>query len=103
MPPESARGAQARAPRDESATGERTDPRIVAVEPGAFDSCGSAQFLCISRAHFMRLVSSGRAPAGAKLGARRIWSRTELASWLEAGCPPLVKWQATRGQAGRRP
>lgn len=99
MLPDSARGALDRTPH-ESAAGERTDGQTVAVEPAAFDARGAAQFLGISRAHLMRLVSSGRAPAGAKLGARRIWSRAALAIWLEADCPPLVKWQAIRRAGG---
>ena len=100
MSPKGVRGAPARAPRDESAAGERTDECILAVEPAAFDARGAAQFLCISRAHLMRLVASGRAPAGVKLGTRRIFPRAELAAWLAAGCP--VRWEAIRRAEGGR-
>lgn len=102
MPRESARGALVRTPREVLAARERTDQRIVAVEPAAFDARGAAQYLGISRAHLMRLVSSGRAPAGVKLGTRRIFPRATLAAWLEAGALPVVRWQVLQRETGSR-
>jgi predicted DNA-binding transcriptional regulator AlpA len=72
------------------------------VQPAAFDARAAAAFVGVSRAHWLRLAASGRAPRGMKLGARRVWSRAELSAWIEAGAPALVRWQAMRGERGCR-
>lgn len=100
MEPEKARGAQSRTPHT-SAAGERHDRSILALDRAAIDARDAAAFVGISRAHWLRLVSCGRAPRGLKLGARRVWSTVELAAWIEAGAPPLVKWEALRERGSR--
>ena len=100
MPPECARGAHGRTPR-ESAAGERTDTHIVAVGPAAFDARAAAAFVGVnSRAHLLRLVAAGRAPRGIELGAHCVWSRVELAVWIEAGTPGIATRAARRPTGG---
>ncbi len=45
---------------------------------------------CSAR-HVYRLADAGRMPRPVKLGALVRWRRAELASWLEAGCPPTTR------------
>lgn len=101
MPTESEWGTPHRTPH-ESAACKRPDELTVAVDPAAFDARGSAAFVAVSRAHWLRLVASGRAPRGMKLGARRVWSRAELTAWIEAGAPPLARWMTMHGRGGGR-
>lgn len=63
-------------------------------EPAALSAPDAAAYVGVSRAHWLRLVASGRAPRGMKLGARRVWSRAELGRWIQAGAPALVLWLA---------
>lgn len=70
---------------------------IVSASQLAVDAPEVAKLLGISRAHWLRMVSSGRAPRGVKLGARRVWVVTELRDWLEAGAPSAARWQELHG------
>lgn len=63
--------------------------KAVEIEPVAMNACKAAAFCGVSRAHWWRLVASGRAPRGIKLGARRVWVKAVLAGWLEAGAPAV--------------
>lgn len=80
---------------DPSAAERRRGPQpssVLAVDLGT-----AASLVGVSRAHFARQVSSGRAPRGLLIGRRRVFLVEELAAWLQAGAPALVKWQALRG------
>jgi hypothetical protein len=33
-------------------------------------------------------------PRGAKIGGARLWSKSELLAWIDAGCPERSEWQA---------
>ncbi len=55
-----------------------------------------AEMLSISRAHVWKLLSSGRLPRPVRLGRSVRWSRTTLEAWMEAGAPPVDRWQGTR-------
>lgn len=39
------------------------------------------------------LVNSELAPAALRFGRKRMWRRTEILSWIDAGCPPRSKWE----------
>lgn len=65
-------------------------------QPLALDARAVAAAIGVSRAHWLRLVSSGRAPLGVKLGTSRRWARSELELWLEAGCPSFARWEEMR-------
>lgn len=54
----------------------------------------AAKYLTISRAHFYKLVKSGRAPGPIRLGGAVRWRRRELDAWVEAGAPPRTQWDA---------
>lgn len=57
-----------------------------------------AELLGISRAHVWKLLSSGRLPEPVRLGRAVRWSRTTLEAWMEAGAPPVDRWQESRSQ-----
>lgn len=61
------------------------------------------EFRC-SRRHVQAMDRDGRlGPRPVKLGRRRVWLRTEIESWLEAGAPDRLSWSALRaGKGGRR-
>jgi len=77
-------------------------PEIDPIDPAALDARAVAAFVSVSRAHWLRLVASGRAPQGVKLGARRVWSRAELRAWIDAGAPSLAKWREIRNAGGAK-
>jgi predicted DNA-binding transcriptional regulator AlpA len=51
------------------------------------DSEAAAVACSVSRAFFLSLVDSGRAPRGVRFGRRRLWTVTELKEWAAGGCP----------------
>lgn len=46
-----------------------------------------ARLLGVSPRHVIRLASEGRMPRPIRLGRSVRWSRREIISWLDAGCP----------------
>ncbi len=48
-----------------------------------------AEMLNCSTRHVYRLSDRGRMPRPVKLGGIVRWSKAELKSWLEAGCPDM--------------
>ena len=61
----------------------------------------AAWLLGISRAHFYKLLSSGRLPAPVNLGRSVRWARAELEAWIATGAPPRVQWEATKDSRKR--
>ena len=57
--------------------------RSIDCPPLAVDAKRAAELVGISRAHFLRLVASKRAPAGILLGRRRLWPVEHLRAWIE--------------------
>lgn len=47
----------------------------------------AAEMAGVSRRSWWRYVSSGKAPAAIRLGGSVRWRSSELAKWIEAGCP----------------
>ena len=75
-----------------------------ASEPLAVDAQEAARLCGVRRAHWWRLVSSGRAPAPIYLGRRAVWALdgpTGLRAWMLAGCPPRDGAAAERWRARR--
>jgi predicted DNA-binding transcriptional regulator AlpA len=68
----------------ESSTVERDDAQIVAL---LLRDSEAAAVVGVSRAHFRRLVATGRAPRPLKLGNASRWRVEELRRWVELGCP----------------
>jgi len=61
----------------------------------------AARLAGVSRATWWRLHAAAKTPAAIQLGRRRLWSRAEVVSWIEAGCPVRETWEAMRSQARR--
>ena len=64
-----------------------------AVEPLALGAADAAAALGISRDHLDSLDSQGKLPSSVRLGARKLWSRSILAAWLDEGCPDRATWE----------
>ena len=53
----------------------------------------ASELLGISRSLFYVLGSDGRlGPRSVAFGRRKLWRREELEAWVEAECPPRLKW-----------
>jgi predicted DNA-binding transcriptional regulator AlpA len=51
----------------------------------------SAEVAGVAKRSWWRYVSSGKAPAPVRLGGAVRWRRSELAEWIQAGCPRVRK------------
>jgi len=51
----------------------------------------AAEVAGVAKRSWWRYVSSGRAPAPVRLGGAVRWRRSELAEWIQAGCPRVRK------------
>lgn len=89
--------------------GEQDDARGVPVEtdqqslPLAVGAREASRLASVSSRTWARLVASGRAPAGIRLGRSRRWLVSELRAWLAAGAPPRERWDALRAAREGRP
>lgn len=52
-----------------------------------------ATLLGISPSHVYSMGASGQIPPPQKLGGSVRWNRQEIVSWIEAGCPPMNRWE----------
>lgn len=59
----------------------------------------AARFVGVSVPHWDRMTAGGRNPAPVKVGKAVVWLRSELRSWMEAGCPRREEWEARRAAA----
>jgi predicted DNA-binding transcriptional regulator AlpA len=59
----------------------------------AVDDRTAADLLRIGRSTWRRLVASGDAPQGFKVGHARRWLVAELNAWASAGAPPAHAWK----------
>lgn len=59
-----------------------TDPRPPEL---AVAECDVPKLLPFSARHFRRMRSAGLAPEGMKVGRKRIFLRSELEAWAQAG------------------
>lgn len=83
-----------RPPRELDELPPRAD--LPLLRPLAVDAGGAGALAGVSRAHWWRLVGTGRAPRGLRLGKRRVWAVKELEEWLAAGAPPADRWEQLR-------
>ena len=51
----------------------------------------SAEMAGVAKRSWWRYVSSGKAPAPVRLGGAVRWRRSELAEWIQSGCPRVRK------------
>jgi predicted DNA-binding transcriptional regulator AlpA len=62
-------------------------------KPLLIDAKQAAGLLGIGRSLFYEMHSSGRlGPLPIRLGRAVRWRCDELTRWVDAGCPPRVKW-----------
>jgi excisionase family DNA binding protein len=64
-----------------------TAPPGPAAVPSLLNVRAVAALLDCSPRHVYRLSDAGRMPAPVRVGALVRWRRTDLDSWLAAGCP----------------
>lgn len=83
----------------ESIAGQRDDPRSLAI---ALRDSEAAALVGVSRAHFRRLVATGRAPRPLKMGNASRWRVDDLRRWVELGCPRVEVLEARAAQGARR-
>lgn len=57
--------------------------------PALIDVRGVAELLDCSPRHVYRLSDAGKMPKPVHLGALVRWNRSEIDSWLSAGCPAV--------------
>ena len=51
----------------------------------------AAEVAGVAKRSWWRYVSSGKAPTPVRLGGAVRWRRSELAEWIQAGCPRVRK------------
>ena len=69
-----------------------------AVEPLLLDARAAAALCGVGRTLWLTMHQDGRIPMPLRLGRRTLWRRSELERWIEAGCPPRLRWQEKSGQ-----
>lgn len=62
----------------------------------------AAALVGVSRATWHRLRAAGKLPRAVRLGRCVRWSRSELVSWISAGCPSQEIFDEIRVQSRRR-
>ena len=79
---------------------------VVALEerdrPEGLRAEAAAKFIGVSRSTFYDLDNRGLVPAGVEVGNIKVWSKSELSSWLRAGAPTRQTWMAIRETRLRR-
>jgi len=67
------------------------------IAPALLDISQVCQLLNISRAEFYRLDQTGKfAPLSTGLCRKRLYIRTEIESWVQAGCPHRKQWKIVK-------
>jgi excisionase family DNA binding protein len=68
------------------------------IQPELLTISQVCELLNISRAEFYRLDSTGKfAPLSVGLCRKRLYLRTEIENWIEAGLPHRKLWQTIKG------
>lgn len=70
---------------------EKVDKRLIGVR-------NLCEMLDVARTTIYRLKDSGRLPQPLKLGGSVKWRKDEIDAWVDAGCPPVTKWNWEGGQ-----
>jgi predicted DNA-binding transcriptional regulator AlpA len=66
------------------------------LEPLLVDIAGLVRLLGRSRASLERDLAAGRLPDHIRLCGSRKWRYSEIAAWVEAGCPHRRAWEAMK-------
>lgn len=56
-------------------------------EPALLCATGVAELLGVSERTIWRLRAAGKLPPAIRLGGNVRWRATDVAAWIEAGCP----------------
>jgi predicted DNA-binding transcriptional regulator AlpA len=67
-----------------------------ASTPLLIDRPGLATLLCRSVPSLDRDDAAGRLPAALWIGGSKRWRYSDIAEWVEMGCPPRVEFEARR-------
>ncbi len=67
-------------------------PRRRALLPGLFRREAAAEYSAVGLSTWDRLTAAGLTPEPVKLGGAVLWSRRELAVWIDHGCPNRATW-----------
>ena len=62
----------------------------------------AARLCAVSKVSWHRWDSAGRIPQGLKIGGCKVWRRSELEAWIEAGTPNREKWMAIQTASKQR-
>lgn len=54
-----------------------------------------AEKLSVSTRTVRKMLATNRLPAPVRLGRSVRWRETELAEWVNAGCPSIENWRPT--------
>ena len=80
-----------------------TAPVKPAGLPAGIGPAEAAGLVGLSRSTLDLYVSAGLVPGPAKVGAKCIFSRQKLESWLAHGCPPAAEFEAVWRKLRDRP
>ncbi len=69
------------------------DDRVDAL---AIDAVQLGRLLGLSMRTIRRLDSSGRIPRPVRIGGAVRWRASEIAAWLNEGCPDRQAWEAVK-------
>ena len=77
------------------------EPMAETLTPLMVDAADAARLIGVSKATWARMDSAGKTPAPVRLSPGCVrWRVFDLASWIDAGCPPRAEWQAVHEQGG---
>ena len=57
-----------------------------------FSDRQAAKYMGVSKSHFRNMHRLGHCPSMVKFGRSTRWRKSELDDWMEAGLPPVHKW-----------
>jgi predicted DNA-binding transcriptional regulator AlpA len=82
---------------DPSANGAAPTPLAAAVvAPLLADGRALGHLLCLGLRTVRAMDSAGKLPRPIRLGARTLWSISEIQDWIEAGAPDRQSWEARK-------
>ena len=81
-----------------------TDTPSPPAQPLLVNARTAARLMDLSPATWHRLVSAGKTPAPVRLTPGTVrWRRSDLESWIAAGCPDRAEWEAQSENDNGRP
>jgi len=72
------------------------EPTAENLQPLLLSATDAASLIGIGRSLFWSMHSAGKVPLPVGLGKRRLWRRSELERWVDAGCPARSQWEAMK-------